>query len=70
MEPPAPQPGRPLDRSNVAAVIPAYHEEAHVRRVAERTRANSIMSSSLTTARPTRPRPARAKAAQKSSCTR
>src|SRR4029453_18382607 len=38
MEPPAPQPGRPLDRSNVAAVIPAYHEEAHVRGVAERTR--------------------------------
>jgi glycosyltransferase involved in cell wall biosynthesis len=35
----APQPGRPLDRCNVAAVIPAYHEEAHVRRVAERTRA-------------------------------
>jgi glycosyltransferase involved in cell wall biosynthesis len=38
MVPPAPQPGRPLDRSNVAAVIPAYHEEAHVRGVAERTR--------------------------------
>ena len=35
MESPAPQPGRPLDRSNVAAVIPAYQEEAHVRRVAE-----------------------------------
>ena len=39
MEPPAPQPGRSLDRSNVAAVIAAYHEEGHVRRVAERTRA-------------------------------
>src|SRR6266513_2197433 len=39
MERAAPQPGRPLDRSNVAAVIPAYREEAHVRRVAERTRA-------------------------------
>ena len=39
MESAAPQPGRPLDRSNVAAVIPAYHEEGHVRRVAERTRA-------------------------------
>ena len=26
----APQPGRPLDRRNVAAVIPAYDEEAHV----------------------------------------
>ena len=35
----APQPGRPLDRTNVAAVIPAYHEEAHVRAVAERARA-------------------------------
>jgi glycosyltransferase involved in cell wall biosynthesis len=39
MESAAPQPGRPLDRSNVAAVIPAYHEEVHVRGVAERTRA-------------------------------
>ncbi len=28
-----------LDRHNVAAVIPAYHEEAHVRGVAERVRA-------------------------------
>jgi glycosyltransferase involved in cell wall biosynthesis len=37
MESAAPQPGRPLDRRNVAAVIPAYHEEAHVGRVAERT---------------------------------
>ena len=35
----APQPGRPLDRRNVAAVIPAYHEELHVRGVAERVRA-------------------------------
>lgn len=33
----APQPGRLLDRRNVAAVIPAYGEEAHVRAVAERT---------------------------------
>ena len=32
----APQLSRPLDRSNVAAVIPAYHEEVHVRAVAER----------------------------------
>lgn len=39
MESAAPQPGRPLDRTNVAAVIPAYHEEAHVRSVAERTHA-------------------------------
>ncbi len=39
MESAAPQPGRPLDRSNVAAVIPAYHEEAHVRAVADRARA-------------------------------
>lgn len=31
--------GAPLDRRNVAAVIPAYHEEAHVRGVAERARA-------------------------------
>jgi glycosyltransferase involved in cell wall biosynthesis len=36
MESAAPHPGRPLDRTNVAAVIPAYHEEAHVRGVAER----------------------------------
>jgi len=36
MEPAALQPGRPLDRRNVAAVIPAYHEEVHVRGVAER----------------------------------
>jgi glycosyltransferase involved in cell wall biosynthesis len=35
----APQPGRPLDRRNVAAVIPAYGEEAHVREVVERLRA-------------------------------
>ncbi len=39
MERGAPQPGRPLDRTNVAAVIPAYGEEAHIREVAERTRA-------------------------------
>jgi glycosyltransferase involved in cell wall biosynthesis len=39
MESAAPQPGRPLDRTNVAAVIPAYHEADHVRGVAERTRA-------------------------------
>ena len=39
MESAAPQPGLPLDRSNVAAVIPAYHEAVHVGRVAERTRA-------------------------------
>ncbi len=39
MESAAPQPGRPLDRTNVAAVIPGYCEEAHVRAVAERTRA-------------------------------
>jgi len=39
MESAAPQPGRPLDRTNVAAVIPAYHEAYHVRGVAERTRA-------------------------------
>jgi len=38
MESAAPQPGRPLDRRNVAAVIPGYHEEVHVREVAERTR--------------------------------
>jgi glycosyltransferase involved in cell wall biosynthesis len=36
MESEAPSAGRPLDRTNVAAVIPAYHEEAHVRGVAER----------------------------------
>ncbi len=36
MESGAPQPDRPLDRRNVAAVIPAYHEEVHVRAVAER----------------------------------
>ncbi len=36
MESGPPQPGRPLDRSNVAAVIPGYHEETHVRSVAER----------------------------------
>ncbi len=39
MESGSPQPDRPLDRHNVAAVIPAYHEEAHVRGVAERVRA-------------------------------
>ena len=39
MESGAPQTGRPLDRRNVAAVIPAYCEEAHVRSVAERARA-------------------------------
>ena len=39
MESAAPKPGRPLDRTNVAAVIPAYHEADHVRGVAERTRA-------------------------------
>ncbi|HEX4666769.1 MAG TPA: glycosyltransferase, partial [Chthoniobacterales bacterium] len=39
MDSAAPHPGRPLDRTNVAAVIPAYHEEAHVRGVAERARA-------------------------------
>jgi glycosyltransferase involved in cell wall biosynthesis len=39
MERAAPQPGRPLDRTSVAAVIPAYQEEAHVRGVAERARA-------------------------------
>jgi glycosyltransferase involved in cell wall biosynthesis len=36
MESGVPKAGRPLDRTNVAAVIPAYHEEAHVRGVAER----------------------------------
>ncbi len=39
MESGAPATSRPLDRSNVAAVIPAYHEEVHVARVAERARA-------------------------------
>jgi glycosyltransferase involved in cell wall biosynthesis len=33
----APQPGRPLDRTNVAAIIPAFCEQVHVRAVAERT---------------------------------
>jgi glycosyltransferase involved in cell wall biosynthesis len=32
----APSAGRPLNRTNVAAAIPAYHEAAHVRGVAER----------------------------------
>jgi glycosyltransferase involved in cell wall biosynthesis len=36
MESGAPSAGRPLDRTNVAAVIPAYHEAVHVRGVAER----------------------------------
>lgn len=35
MESGAPPPGRLLDRRNVAAVIPAYHEEVHVHGVAE-----------------------------------
>jgi glycosyltransferase involved in cell wall biosynthesis len=39
MESRAPQSGRLLDRRNVAAVIPAYHEEVHVSQVAERARA-------------------------------
>src|SRR5260221_11391631 len=39
MEPAAPQPSRLVNRSNVAAAIPAYHEEVHVRGVAERVRA-------------------------------
>lgn len=39
MEGEAPQPGRQLDRRNVAAVIPAYHEQAHVGKVVERSRA-------------------------------
>ena len=39
MESGAPSTGRPLDRTNVAAVIPAYHEAVHVRGVAERARA-------------------------------
>lgn len=38
MESGAPQSGRALDRRNVAAVIAAYHEEAHVGKVAERSR--------------------------------
>ena len=38
METGAPQPGRLLDRRNVAAVIPAYHEQEHVGKVAERAR--------------------------------
>ncbi|MBA3960344.1 MAG: glycosyltransferase family 2 protein [Chthoniobacterales bacterium] len=37
MESGAPQPGRSLDRTCVAAVIPAYLEEKHIRDVAERT---------------------------------
>ena len=32
------QPERPIDRATVAAVIPAYFEEAHVREVVKRTR--------------------------------
>ena len=40
MESGAPQPGRSLDRTCVAAVIPAYLEERHIRDVAERTRAH------------------------------
>ena len=36
MERAAPNAGRPLNRTNVAAAIPAYHEEAHVCGVAER----------------------------------
>ena len=39
MERLAPQPGRRLDRTNFAALIPAYHEAAHVGAVAERARA-------------------------------
>lgn len=39
MESGAPQPGRRLDRTNVAAVIPAYDEAAHVGSVAQRARA-------------------------------
>ena len=35
MDSAAPQPGRPLHRTNVAAAIPAFHEEAHVRAVAQ-----------------------------------
>jgi glycosyltransferase involved in cell wall biosynthesis len=36
MESVAPNAGRPLNRANVAAVIPAYHEQLHVRDVAQR----------------------------------
>jgi glycosyltransferase involved in cell wall biosynthesis len=36
MESGATQSGRPLDRTNVAAIIPAYNEEAHVGGVAQR----------------------------------
>ena len=32
------QPERPIDRATIAAVIPAYFEEAHVREVVKRTR--------------------------------
>jgi glycosyltransferase involved in cell wall biosynthesis len=32
------QPKRPIDRATIAAVIPAYFEEAHVREVVKRTR--------------------------------
>jgi glycosyltransferase involved in cell wall biosynthesis len=39
MEGGAPQSNRALNRLNVAAVIPAYHEEVHVGKVAERARA-------------------------------
>jgi glycosyltransferase involved in cell wall biosynthesis len=39
MESGAPRPGRPLDRTKVAAVIPAYCEAVHVRDVAQRARA-------------------------------
>ncbi len=39
MEGAAPQPGRSLDRRKVAAIIPAYHEQVHVGKVVERTRA-------------------------------
>ena len=39
MERVAPNAGRPLNRTNVAAVIPAYHEQAHMRDVAQRARA-------------------------------
>ena len=39
MESTAPPPGRLFDRSNVAAIIPGYHEEVHVGQVVERTRA-------------------------------
>jgi glycosyltransferase involved in cell wall biosynthesis len=36
MESAAPSAGQPLNRTNVAAAIPAYQEEAHVRGVAQR----------------------------------